>query len=61
MIYALINNGIVENTIVAEPDFISIIENDYEYIVQISTDPGNPSIGWSYDGQNFHPPQDDEG
>ncbi len=58
MIYALINGGIVVNTIVAEPDFISNLENDFDSIVEISQDPGSPGIGWSYDGSNFTPPGD---
>lgn len=36
MIYALMRNGQVVNTIVASPDFISTLQRDYDDIIQIS-------------------------
>lgn len=59
MIYALVKNGLVVNTIVADPDFISHIKDQYDHCIQVSDDPGNPSIGWSYDGSSFSPPMGD--
>lgn len=52
--YALINNGIVENTIVASPDFLSTIENNYEYIIQIDGLTPMPGINWRYIDGTFH-------
>ena len=50
--YALIKNGIVQNIIVADADFIASLPNPNEYVEYT-----NAGIGWSYDGVNFIPPQ----
>ena len=50
--YALIKNGIVENTIVADNDFINSLPNANDYVEYT-----NAGIGWSYDGVNFIPPK----
>lgn len=55
MIFALINNGVVVNTIVADQTFANLISNQYQYIIQITNEPGQPSIGWLYDGVHFSP------
>ena len=56
MIYALINNGFVENVIVADSSFISLINSNWQHCVQIDSADPMPAIGWSYDGSNFSPP-----
>ena len=50
--YALIKNGIVENTILADNDFINSLPNASDYVEY-----ANAGIGWSYDGVNFIPPK----
>lgn len=61
MIYALINAGIVTNTILADPPFLKFIEKDYDAIVRIDTLDPVPGIWWTYDGVSFSqgvPPTD---
>lgn len=60
MIFALIKNGMVVNTIVADDEFISHIQDQYDHCVEITLNPGNPSIGWTYDGDDFAPPSEEE-
>lgn len=43
--FALIKNGIIENTIVADIDFINSLPNASDYVEFV-----NAGIGWSYDG-----------
>lgn len=50
--FALIKNGIVTNTIVADNDFINSLPNASDYVEY-----ANAGIGWSYDGVNFIPPK----
>lgn len=56
MIYALIKNGIIENTIVADANFISIIENNWDSCIRIDELDPMPGISWTYDGNNFSEP-----
>lgn len=56
MFYALVKNGVVVNTIVADADFIALIQSQYDHCVQITNEPGSPSMGWTYDGTSFSPP-----
>lgn len=58
-VYALIKNGIVENTIVAEASFIALIEGQYDSCVRIDELDVKPGIGWSYDGERFSAPGSD--
>jgi len=50
--YALIKNGIVENIVLADADFINSLPNKNDYVQYT-----NAGIGWSYDGVNFIPPK----
>ena len=58
MYWALIKNGIVINTIVADAKFIDLIKDQYDFCLELEHQPGGPGIGWNYDGQNFTPPAD---
>jgi hypothetical protein len=61
MVYAQILNLIVVNTIILDdPTLIPLFTQGFDYLIQISSDPGSPSIAWSYDpGSNtFSPPQE---
>lgn len=49
MVFALIENGIVTNTIIADNAFVSSIENNFDHIVQIDELDPRPSISWTYD------------
>ena len=50
--YALIKDGIVENTICADSEFIKLLPNATDYVEYESA-----GIGWTYDGVNFIPPK----
>lgn len=57
--WALINNGFVENIILADKDFIKQISNQYTHIVDIDSATPYPSIGWLFnaiDGSFETPP-----
>lgn len=56
MIYALVKNGVVINTIVADDNFISTISSNYDACVRVDNIDNPPSIDWLYDGQNFTDP-----
>jgi len=56
MVFALIQNGLVENVIVADANFISGISGQWQYCVRIDQLDPVPGIGWTYDGANFAPP-----
>lgn len=56
MVYALIKNGIVENTIVADANFINLIQSNWDYCIRIDNLSEIPGIGWTYDGVNFSDP-----
>ncbi len=59
MEYALIKNGIVENVIVADEDFITLITPEWDHIERIDT-PAEQAlgvgIGWSYVDNQFVAP-----
>ena len=57
--WALIKNGFVVNTILADEEFIKLISNEYDYIVDIDNANPYPSIGWLFnptDGSFETPP-----
>jgi hypothetical protein len=54
--WALIRNGIVENLVAADADFVAKIAADWDFILDVSADVPQPGIGWGYDGANFTPP-----
>jgi len=58
MIFALIKNGIVENTIVAELSFIGHIASQWDFIIRVDELEQRPGIGWAYDGVDFTAPID---
>lgn len=57
MIYAIINNNIIENVIVADADFAAMIANQHQYVLRVDNLDPQPAIGWTYDGQNFIAPE----
>jgi hypothetical protein len=56
MEFALIRNGIVENVIVAESDFMDHIRGQWDQVVEVNVDE-KPGVGWIYDGSVFVPPE----
>lgn len=57
MNFALIKDGVVQNVIIAEQDFIDKhIAKDYDAAVPVSLEPGSPGISWKYDGKSFSEP-----
>lgn len=58
MEYALIKSGQVENVIVADPDFITKIQADWDHIEPLDTlyEQGlSVGIGWGWDGEFYTP------
>ncbi len=58
-IYAIIQNNIVSNTILAEEDVIDTLQLDADHVVNIDTVDPKPSIGWAFDPteQTFTAPE----
>lgn len=60
MEYALVNNGVVQNVIVADEEFIASIESQWEHIERIDTPEEQGlgvGIGWLWNAQDgFSPP-----
>jgi len=48
--YALIRAGVVENIIIADDDFIPLIQNDWDHVLRVNDSPNIPhiGIGWTY-------------
>ena len=64
MEYALIKNGKVENVIVADPDFITLIAPEWDHIERIDTPEEialGVGIGWGWNAQDgfIRPPAPD--
>lgn len=60
MQYALIKNSIVENVIIAEPDFIAEFQHNYDHIEPLDTlheQSLHVGIGWVYKDGEFNPPE----
>ena len=53
MEYALIKSGKVQNSNVADADFVASIAQDWDHIEPLS---GNAGIGWGWDGVAFISP-----
>lgn len=47
-IFATIHDTIIENTIVADDDFVALIKDDYDAVVEITDEDPRPGIGWGY-------------
>lgn len=57
MLFAQINNNIVQNVIVLNDSSISsMFSAGYQYFVQVDQLVPQPEIGWTYDGTNFFAP-----
>lgn len=56
MIYALVKNGLVENVIVAKPEFAKGLEKNFDHVLDVSEEPNRPGPGWTYDGEKFSAP-----
>ena len=57
MIFAVIENGLVINTIVADQNFVDKV---YPDAVEITDIVPQPAIGWTYDKKKFKKPVIDE-
>lgn len=57
MVYAQIKNGNVVNTIVADENTpLDLFARGFDYFIRIDEMDLVPSIGWTYNGENFSPP-----
>jgi hypothetical protein len=53
MIFAIIENGLVINTIIADQDFVDKVYPDAVEITELNP---RPAISWTYDGSQFIAP-----
>lgn len=51
MYFALVKNGIVDNIIVADQEFVNQLTAQYDYILDVSQYEITPQIGWEYDSE----------
>jgi hypothetical protein len=61
-VFAVIDNAIVSNTIVADEQFASLIRPEHEDVIEVTDMTPRPGIGWGYDGSEFvnpSPPETD--
>lgn len=59
MIYAQVLNNVIVNVIVLDDvSLIPVFTRGFDDLIEISVDPGSPSIGWIYDpnSNKFSPP-----
>lgn len=57
MVYAQVKDGIVQNCIVlADAASEPLFKEGFDELIRIDQLDIRPSIGFSYDGQNFQPP-----
>lgn len=57
MVYAQISNGIVKNTIVLDDlSLLPLFSQGFERCIRVDNLDVVPSIGWSYDGEEFIAP-----
>lgn len=61
MIYAQVKDSKIVNVIILDDESLKpLFLEGFDYLVEISLDPGDPAIGWSYDpnSQTFSPPEE---
>lgn len=58
MIFAQIKNGVILNTIVlANETNVSLFEDGFDACIRIDTITPHPAIGWTYENEEFSPPE----
>lgn len=58
MLYAQVDHNMVSNVLTLnDPGLIPLFEEGHQYLIRIDELPSIPGIGWSYDGDNFLPPE----
>lgn len=61
MVYAQIKDSIVRNVIVLDDVTLApLFDDSFDAIVRIDNLFPSPGIGWSYDGNTFSPPLEEE-
>jgi len=60
MKYALIKSGVVENIILADAEFISIIASSWDHCVRLDEIDPCPGMGWTYENGTFSAPVESE-
>lgn len=61
MIYAVIKDGVVKNTIVVDdPDFLKHVQGEYDATIQVDQLTQRPGPGDLYDGSKFIRPETQE-
>jgi hypothetical protein len=58
MIYSQIRNGIIENQIILEdPSLEPLFREGFDALIRTDNVTPTPSIGWSWDGEQFKEPE----
>lgn len=61
MIYAQIKDGVVSNIIVLNDEqYIPLFSQGFDELLRVDQLLPYPSPGWTYDGQDFFPPEQEE-
>lgn len=60
-IFAVVDDGVVTNTIVADDDFAALISGEHSAVIDITDYKPRPGIGWSFDGAEWRPAMPTEG
>ena len=58
--WAIVDNGEVVNSIVADASFIEVLRNDHDSLIETTDLAPWPSVGWTWNGETFAPPPEPE-
>ena len=56
-IWAVINDGVIANTIVADDVFANIIRPEHDDVAEITNVAPRPGVGWSVEAEGYRRPQ----
>ena len=60
IVYALVNDGFIVNTIKADHEFAELIAPQHDSVINITEVSPRPSIGWAWDGNSFTDPSNQD-
>lgn len=55
-IYAVIEDGTIVNTLVADPSLLPMVENEHTVVLDITDMDPQPGVNWSSSDGEFRPP-----
>lgn len=60
-IFAILDDGVVTNTIVADDEFAALISGEHSAVIDITDYKPRPGIAWTFNGDEWRPPMPTEG